>query len=412
MIQRLSVHLDFGGGAEPRLVGTLGRDEIRRSSAFEWDAGFAASPLPVSPVARISYDGLLRPNAGRGARLPALFEDSLPDGWGRLLLDREIAARGISRAEIGELERLATIGRHGAGALTYTPETGRRPIGAIDLGWFEEIIPHVEDGAAAADLSRLRIMSGGSQGARPKFVAQIHDDMRTLRDHRAPVTEGWRQVLIKGRAASDPVGAVQAEVGYGVLMRKAGIDVSRMFALEGIRELFFATERFDRPDAGRLHMASVAGLLDSGLAHGMIDYIDLVRLTRFMCGRADAVEQVFRRMVFNVRALNRDDHVRNHAFLMNADGEWSLAPAYDVSFSEGPGGEHSISAGGEGRTPGKEAIARVAHIAGIKPARRDAIMDEVDASLARWREIATDHDVPQRMIRQIENEIENARRWA
>lgn len=412
MIRRLSVHLDFGCGAEPRRVGTLGRDEARRSAAFEWDAGFAASPLPVSPVARIAYDGLLRPNAGRGARLPALFEDSLPDGWGRLLLDREIAARGISRAEIGDLERLATIGRHGAGALTYMPETGGQPIGVIDLGWFEEIIPHVEDGASAADLSRLRIISGGSQGARPKFMAQIHEDMRTLRDHRASVSEGWRQVLIKGRGSSDPVGAVQAEIGYGALMRRAGIDVSGMFALEGVRECFFATERFDRPGAGRLHMASVAGLLDSGMAHGVIDYADLVRLTKLLCGRADAVEQVFRRMVFNVRALNRDDHVRNHAFLMNAEGEWSLAPAYDVSFSEGPGGEHSISVGGEGRMPGKEAMARVAHIAGIRPARRDAIIEEVEASLAGWRAIATDHDVPQRMIRQIEHEIANARRWA
>lgn len=235
--------------------------------------------------------------------------------------------------------------------------------------------------------------------------------MRSLRDHRTPLTEAWRHVLIKGRATSDPVGAVQAEIAYRILMRQAGIDVSRMFALKGHQELFFTTERFDRPGADRLHMASVAGLLDCGMVPGMIDYIDLIKLTKFMCRRADAVEEIFRRMVFNARALNRDNHVRNHAFPMNANGEWSLAPAYDVSFAEGPGGEHATSIGSEGRTPGKAAMAKVAHTAGIKPARRDAIIDEVDASLARWREIATDHDVPKRIIRQIENEIANAHRW-
>ncbi|OAZ63457.1 Non-specific serine/threonine protein kinase [Acetobacter pasteurianus] len=123
------------------------------------------------------------------------------------------------------------------------------------------------------------------------------------------------------------------------------------------------------------------------------------------------VEEIFRRMVFNVRALNRDDHVRNHAFLMNAAGEWSLAPAYDVSFSAGPGGEHSIAIAGDGRYPGKGAINEVARVAGIKPVRRDQIVDAVDSALCSWEKVAGNCGVPDFLIEDIGSEMVIARGW-
>ncbi|WP_370576965.1 HipA domain-containing protein [Paracoccus sp. PAR01] len=124
-------------------------------------------------------------------------------------------------------------------------------------------------------------------------------------------------------------------------------------------------------------MATVAGLIDSGLRHRIVDYIDLMRMVKAICRRSAAVEEMFRRMVFSVRALNRDDHVRNHAFIMDAPGSWSLAHAYDVSFSEGLGGE-----AGEGRKPDLVAFPEVARIAGIRPARRDDIIAEVDGAIS------------------------------
>ncbi|WP_198672092.1 type II toxin-antitoxin system HipA family toxin [Pseudogemmobacter bohemicus] len=411
-MMRLNVQLDFGAGADPVPLGQLGRDGASRTAVFEWNKDFAARPLNLSPLRGLSYDRLLPANKARGATLPGLFEDSLPDGWGRLLLDREMEARGISRAEIGDLERLAYVGRHGAGALTYQPDTGREPIGAIDLAWFEEIIPQVGAGASAEDLSRLRVISGGSQGARPKFVAQLYQDMHSLRDHRAERSAGWRHVLIKGRASSDPHGVVEAEVAYGQLMQGAGIATSPMFALTGATEAFFATVRFDRPGQGRLHMATVAGMLDIGMVHGAVDYVDLIKIARAIGGGMTEVEEVFRRMVFNIRAFNRDDHVRNHAYLMDAAGCWSLAPAYDVSFSDGPGGEHSLAVAGEGRRPGIKAISEVARIAGIKLTRRNAIIEAVDGALDQWDEVARGCGVPDRLRVQIGREIQTARGWA
>ncbi|WP_372425592.1 type II toxin-antitoxin system HipA family toxin [Salinarimonas chemoclinalis] len=411
MIERLAVHLDFGGGTPPRRMGRLGRDPQRRTIAFEWDEAFAAAPLPVAPLRARAYDTLLRPEPHRRASLPGLFEDSLPDGWGRLLLDREMAERGVDPAEIGDLARLAHVGRHGMGALTYEPEFAAEPREAIDLTWFEEVIPRVEDAAAVEELARLRTLAGGSQGARPKLVALIDEGNERLRDHRGAPAAGWRHVLVKGRGSSDPKGSVEAEIAYGAAMRAAGIRTTPMLALAGARECFFAADRFDRAGDARLHMATVAGLLDTGMVHGAIDYLDLVKLARVVTRSAQDVEEVFRRAVFNARALNRDDHVRNHAFLMDAVGAWRLAPAYDVTFSAGPGGEHSTSIAGEGRRPGRAAFARLAEVAGLKPRRRDAIVDAVDAALAGWPRLAAEHDVPPALARRIGAGIEAARRW-
>ncbi|GGG85178.1 toxin HipA [Salipiger pallidus] len=408
MSQRLTVTLEFGNGAAPVPVGRLGRDPSNRTTVLEWDADFAARGLPLMPLGQ-GYSGLLRPDGQRGATLPGLFEDSLPDGWGRLLLDRELAARGTSRAAIGDLERLAFVGRHGAGALTYLPEAAGDASAEIDLRWFEEIIPHVEDGASAEDLARLRKISGGSQGARPKFVAQMKGSQ--LRSHRLPPDPGWRHVLIKARAASDPRGSVEAELAYGAAMRQAGIDSSPMKRLDGAREAFFVTDRFDRPGAGRLHLSTIAGLLDCGMAYGAVDYGDVMKLTRILCQDMGAVEQMFRRMVFNVRAMNRDDHLRNHGFVMDSNGQWALAPAYDVSFSEGPGGEQSLAVAGEGRRPGAAAIASVAKAAGIRRARASKVINEVDAALADWPRLAALHEVPGALAEEIGTAIREARGW-
>lgn len=411
MIGRLTVRLDFGDGDTPRIIGQLGRDPGRRVAVFEWDQGFGEHPLPVSPITVRRPHGLLYPNANRAASLPGMFEDSLPDGWGRLVLDRELSKRGISGAEISDLDRLAFVGCHGMGALTYEPETGPLAETGIDLDWFEDLIPRVEDGASAEELARLRVISGGSQGARPKFVAWIDAANRTMHDHRLPARDGWRPVLIKGRASSDPAGAIEAECAYGAALVAAGITTSAMTLLDGRQERFFATDRFDRVGEARLHMASVAGLLDCGMAHGAVDYVDLIKLARLLCRHVGAVEEMFRRMVFNVRALNRDDHVRNHAFLMDGAGAWRMAPAFDVSFSSGPGGEHSLAVAGEGRQPGRAAFAEVAAMAGLKPKRRDAIIDEVDAALADWPRWAADFDVPKPLARRIAQDQTAARAW-
>ncbi len=410
MIERLRVELSLGGGSSDRTMGELGRDQARRSTAFEWDAGFGMDPLPVWPVKAQRMVGLLRAAPGRS--LPGLFEDSLPDGWGRLLLDREIRAAGASITALDDLARLAFVGCHGMGALSYLPSSTPSQLPDIDLTWFEETVVHLEEIRDIDVLQRLRALSGGSQGARPKFMAQLHSNGVTLRDHRHPWQTGWTHVLVKGRGSMDPKGAIEAELAYGALMRMAGISVRPMFALRGENETFFATERFDREEVQRLHMASVAGLLDSGLQHGVFDYLELMRLAKGICvNKAQTAEELFRRTVFNARAFSRDDHIRNHAFLMCRQGHWHLAPAFDVTFDLGPGGEHSMAIAGEGRYPGRAAFAKVAEVGGIKPKRRDEIIEEVDTAIRQWPDVARHHSVPETLRDEVMAKLDQAREW-
>ncbi|GGH59639.1 hypothetical protein GVY41_15545 [Frigidibacter albus] len=191
------------------------------------------------------------------------------------------------------------------------------------LDWFDRLVPEVGNGAAAEDLERLRMMAGGSQGARPKFVAQLSEDGALLRGDRLPWQLGWRHVLVKRRALSDPAGAVEAEAAYSSMSRAAGITMAPVQVMRAnSEEPFFVADRFDRAGAARLHMQTVAALLDVDFRTATLDYIELLKVVRLMTRDYRAVEEMFRRMIFNARSLNRDDHLKNHAFLMDRTGRW------------------------------------------------------------------------------------------
>ncbi|MGY6634226.1 MAG: type II toxin-antitoxin system HipA family toxin [Alkalilacustris sp.] len=409
--RRLRVALDFGDGTG-RSVAQLGWDAGARQAVAEWDGDFVADPLPVSPLLVKRHDSLLRPR-GRGfGDLPGLFGDSLPDGWGRLLIDRELAARGRPAIAITDLDRLAMVGVDGMGALTHRPADDPEPQEEIDLDWFDRLVPEVGGGAAAEDLERLRAMAGGSQGARPKFVAQISDDGTRLRGHRLSWAPGWRHVLVKRRAMDDALGAVEAEAAYAAMAQDAGIDMAPVQVLRATSgEPFFVTDRFDRAGSARLHMQTVAALLDVDFRSATLDYTELLKVVRAMTRDQRAVEEMFRRMAFNIRALNRDDHLKNHAFLMGRNGTWRLAPAYDVGFSRGPGGAHTLLVAGEGRRPGRAHILQVAAKAGIRPKRAAEVVEQVDAAVAAWDRHAQHAEVPPNLAQQIAEAMGSARIW-
>lgn len=182
------------------------RDLSQSSEALERVQGDAGSLRQLGlcqakrepPLARgvRRPQGLLRPRRWGFGDLPGLFGDSLPDGWGRLLIDRNLAARGRARTDITDLDRLAMVGTGVMGALVYRPEEAPDTAKDISLDWFDRLVPSVGEETSAYDLKRLRAMAGGSQGARPKFVAQLTDDGTRLRDHRLPLVPGWRAVLV------------------------------------------------------------------------------------------------------------------------------------------------------------------------------------------------------------------------
>lgn len=211
---------------------------------------------------------------------------------------------------------------------------------------------------------------------------------------------------------TDDVGAVEAEAAYADMAKAAGIAMTPVEVLRASSgEPFFATERFDREGRARLHMQTAAALLDADFRRTTLDYVELLKLVRVLTRDQRAVEEMFRRMVFNARALNRDDHLKNHAFLMDRSGLWRLAPAYDLSFSQGPGGEQSLLVGGEGRRPGRRQFDLVAERAGIKPRRTATIVGEVDAAIREWPVFARGRVVPEALSAIISEALQAAQGW-
>jgi serine/threonine-protein kinase HipA len=402
MARRLHVDIDFGPG-DVRPVGRIAWDHARRSAAVEWDPTFVATPLPISPYHIKTLAGLYRtgnPSAFDG--LPGVFGDSLPDGWGRLLIDRELERRGIGRSAITPVDRLAIVGTQGMGALIYRPEEQVVDLNGVDLEWFADFATSMAEDASVEDLRKARAAAGGSAGARPKLVALLDAETGRVRDYRRNPEPEERQVLIKYRATGDSPTAIEEEEAYARMARAAGIAMPWTMVLRSGRgDTFFAVERFDRSGDGRVHMHTAAGLLDVDFHQPSIDYENLLKLVRWTTRHAGDQDEMFRRMAFNALAHNRDDHLKNHAFLMDAGGVWRLSPAYDVSFSDGPGGEHHLAIAGEGRRPDRAHIEAVGRALGMKPAAIAALVDPVRAAIADWPRHADAAGVPARRARQI-----------
>lgn len=402
MAHRLRVDIAFDSD-DVRPVGQIAWDSARRSAAVEWDPSFVVAPLPISPYHIKTLAGLYRTgNTAAFEGLPGVFGDSLPDGWGRLLIDRELERRGSGRTAITPVDRLAIVGTHGMGALIYRPE--ERVVGpnSLDLEWFADLATSMAEDASVEDLRKARAAAGGSAGARPKLVALLDVETGRVRDHRRTPERGERQVLIKHRATTDSPTAIEEEEAYARMARAAGIAMPWTMVLRSGRgDAFFAVERFDRRGAGRVHMHTAAGMLDVDFRQPSTDYENLHKLVRWTTRHAGDQDEMFRRMAFNVLAHNRDDHLKNHAFLMDAGGGWRLSPAYDVSFSDGPGGEHHLAIAGEGRRPGRKHVEAVGQALGMKPAAIAALIDPVRAAIADWPRHADAAGVPSRRAKQI-----------
>lgn len=341
----------FLGG---RKVGTMAPYQ-RTRTAFEYDGewlqhGFSVSPfsLPLQPGVFLSkadpFDGLF-----------GIFADSLPDGWGRLLVDRMLRKHGERPEEIDPLTRLSIVGSSGMGALEYRPVSSlQSQFSSSDLDHLAAECEKILRSQDSDDLDLLFSMGGSSGGARPKVM---------LRD-------GDAQWIVKFPSSGDPRSIGEMEYEYHLCAKACGIEVPEVKLFPSKRGPgYFGARRFDRVETSdgpkRLHMASASALL--GVSHRIpsLDYTSLMALTWQLTKKADELMKLYRLMCFNVYAHNRDDHSNNFSFLWE-NGEWRLAPAYDLTYSSSLGGEHATSVAGEGRNPGRKDLLAVARKAGIK----------------------------------------------
>lgn len=312
-------------------VGILQMDASRGVCVFEYEKSWLADGFSLSPTELPLQSGLMYADKDKLGGVFATFEDSLPDGYGLYLLDRILRKQGSSLEELTPLQRLSIIGNGGMGALTYQPVmTGFQAQAELEgeqqLDFLQEEALKVLSEKSGGDASLLYYNSSNSGGARPKTVMRAQDGSH------------W---LVKFRHTYDPADIGQTELLYMQTARECGITIPRIGL---VRDKYFAIERFDyAPDGKRLHVLTASALLKTDFRNQDVDYTNLLALTGYLTQDPIQVEEMFRRMVMNLVAVNRDDHAKNFSFIFDA-GKWSLAPAYDITYSPaGTNGEHATS---------------------------------------------------------------------
>ena len=376
----LNVYLDAGDRRKVGRLATQGRRIL-----FEYDPGFLTSGLPISPFHLPLRSGVQTGDPAIFDGLFGVFNDSLPDGWGRLLLDRAVERQGIDRGQLAPLDRLAHVGVHGMGAVSYEPDHSgddRRPM-TLDLARLAAEVETVQGGDEGAVIEKLLKLNGASAGARPKVVVQVSADYSKIIHGPATLPAGYSHWMIKFPSTNDSEDAGPIEYAYSLMAKEAGVPMPETHLFRSkTRQRYFGIKRFDRDGDRRVHMHSLAGLVHADHRLPSMDYDGLLKVTLLLTRDIREVEKAFAIACFNVLAHNRDDHSKNVSFLMDGAGAWKLAPAYDLTFSFGPGGEQSMMVMGEGKSPGVAQLRALGEKHGLHAT--GVIIDRVLAATARW----------------------------
>jgi len=389
----LSIALAFDPAQARLPVGRVAMDA--GLAQLEWSREIVARRLAIAGLFYPPEVGL---HSARGRSFDGLhgfLADSLPEGWGYFLMRKRLAKLGIDIASLTPLERLALVGEQGRGALVFEPSTTPpEDVASLDLDLLAGAATALLTGKEAKLADTLAGLAGGSGGARPKVHVGFdgHGGISVGDGEIAPGHTAW---IVKFRAPEDPIDIGSIEQAYAVMARAAGLVLSEHRLIAARRGAgYFATRRFDRPDGGgRLHMVSLAGAIEAPSHIPSTNYDMFLRATRSITRRAGDVAAVFRRMVFNVLASNRDDHTRQHAFLMDANGDWQLAPAYDLTYSPGPGGEHYMDIAGEGRKPTRAHVTTLGEQHSFSAKQVADVIDEVRSAVAAWPKFASEAGV-------------------
>jgi serine/threonine-protein kinase HipA len=401
-----------------RTIGAVSLTEGRDVAAFQYDPDFAQSAIELSPLVmplseRVYEFPALPRSTFHG--LPGLLADSLPDRFGNALIDAWLATQGRTPESFNAVERLCYTGTRGMGALEFAPVLGPRPRTAsvieVDalVRLASEVLTHRSNlqgyfhaAGKGKALRDILIVGTSAGGARAKAVIAWNRQTNEVRSGQVAAGDGFEYWLLKfdgvagnkDKELEDPRGYGAIEYAYNQMARAAGISMSECRLMEESGRRHFMTRRFDRLEGGeKLHMQSLGALahFDFNQA-GAYGYEQALLIIRQLNLPMAAVEEQFRRMVFNIAARNQDDHVKNIAFLMNRQGEWSLAPAFDVTYSYNPAGTwtatHQMTLNGKREGFTQADFEGCARSVSLKRGRAAAIMGEVLAAVGRWPEFA------------------------
>ncbi len=414
-----------------RTIGAVSLEDGATATAFQYTPEFAASGIEVSPITmplsnRVYSFPALPLVTFHG--LPGLLADSLPDKFGNALINAWLATQGRLPESFNAVERLCYTGARGMGALEFLPAAGpvARTAGKIEIEALMDLASDVLSrrndlagsfatpvrAAALQDILRVGTSAGG---ARAKAVIAWNPGSNEVRSGQIAAGDGFEYWLLKFDGVSgnkdkeleDPKGFGAIEYAYFLMAQAAKVEMSECRLLEENGRRHFMTKRFDRlPGGGKLHAQSLCALAHFDFNNpGANAYEQAMFVMRQLNLPKAAIEQQFRRMVFNVIARNQDDHVKNIAFLMDQEGRWSLSPAFDVTYSYNPTGDwtaqHQMSVNGKRDGFTLEDFRACARSALLQRGRAEAIVEEVRAAVAAWPTFATRAQVDEAWRTQI-----------
>lgn len=354
-----------------RKVGTMALYK-GKLAAYEYDKEWVADGFSISPFSLPLEQKVFIPKMEPFDGIYGIFADSLPDGWGRLLVDRLMLKNRINPYEVGNLNRLGIVGNSGMGALTYEPDFHfdlEKP--CLDFDKIAEECSKILKTQYSENLDELFQMGGSSGGARPKILTQIEG-------------KDW---IVKFPSSEDGVHIGKQEYEYSLCAKECGIEMEETKLFNSKRcDGYFGTKRYDRRAVNgvieRIHMISVSALLETSHRIPNLDYEILMKLTLELTKEFSEIEKLYRLMCFNVFAHNRDDHSKNFTYLYKEkEDRWVLSPAYDLTYSYSIGGEHATMVHGNGRDPGMKEILLVAKSVGLNEKKAKIIAEEIYESV-------------------------------
>jgi serine/threonine-protein kinase HipA len=417
-----------------RVIGAVSWDENGAVAAFEYAPAFQKSGIEVAPLmmplgSRIYSFPDLAGATFNG--LPGLLADSLPDKFGNLLINEWLARSGRDITSFTPVERLCYIGERGMGALEFRPairdfEDESAP---VDVGRLVELASYALTnkeklttrliGDGPADLAAMKdILQVGTSagGARAKAIIAWNQSTQEVRTGQVKAPSGFSYWLLKFDGVSgnrdkeleDPAGYGKIECAYYLMAKDAGVEMTECRLYRENDRRHFMTRRFDRTDEGeKFHVQSLCALrhMDFNQA-GAYSYEQALQVAQNLRLPVAALEQLFRRAVFNIMARNQDDHTKNIAFLMDKSGEWTLAPAFDVTYSYNPSGQwtsrHQMLLNGKRDGFNRDDfVAAAAAFKLLKHHRLDELLARVDAALEKWPGFAEAAEVPEKQMRSI-----------
>jgi len=385
-------------------VGTLAIQE--RRLYFEYSHDWLHQNLELSPFILPLKTGLIEHKKREFSPLFGLFDDSLPDGWGLLLMGHYFRNLGRDPLSFTPLDRLLYLGRCTMGALTYHPPTRRSNADDTILNLHElaSLSQQIYAGDEVEVLPLLLRAGGSPGGARPKVLVGYNSHDRTIITGEDILPSGYCPWIIKFSELEDTRDAGPVEYAYSLMAGAAGIIMpeTRLFITdEG--DSFFGAKRFDRgPDNRRYHVHTFGNLIQSNFRIPSCDYGDLLKVTSILTRNRTNLLAACRLMLFNVLTHNRDDHVKNFSFILDdTTKQWSLSPAYDLTFSYGPGGEHSTTIAGERRAPAYSDFVKLGKQYDISKKELKNMIAEITDATERWPEFADNAGVSKTRTNEI-----------